>query len=208
MKKISILFLLLLVQSKLFAQSGFLDPAFGNQGQIAFHADTFSIERVKGMAFTTEGKLLILASYQYENYIYRLNSNGTIDSAFGDQGLLTLQIVQYNFEYVAATAIAVDSMNRILLYGRQEYADGMFLYRYLTDGTPDTSFGYGAAAPTDVYVGDRGLLVQPNGKIIVAGQNEDEEACVSRFNKDGIIDSSFHGTGVSCRAGTMGGGLS
>jgi uncharacterized delta-60 repeat protein len=80
--------------------------------------------------------------------------------------------------------------------------------RYLPNGTPDTSFGNGGSEITDFLGGEefpRGLVVQSDGKILVAGTatgNNSRVVALSRYNVDGSPDSSFgQGGKVSVPAG-------
>src|SRR5205823_4239851 len=75
--------------------------------------------------------------------------------------------------------------------------------RYQPDGTLDPSFGDGGTAKTDfsdVYDSfdqANAVVIQGNGKIVVAGSTHDENCCATsnfalvRYNVDGTLDGSF-----------------
>ncbi|MDT9071455.1 delta-60 repeat domain-containing protein, partial [Escherichia coli] len=81
------------------------------------------------------------------------------------------------------------------------------LVRYLPDGRLDESFGDGGVARGDS--GNRNdvladIVLQPDGKILVAGSTKGIEApararhnfAVARFNPDGSLDPTFGDGGV------------
>jgi uncharacterized delta-60 repeat protein len=66
------------------------------------------------------------------------------------------------------------------------------LARFNPDGSLDPSFGDGGKAATDFTTGDEGhaVVVQPDGKIVVAGQSLANYA-LARYRPDGSLDPSF-----------------
>ncbi|MCA9729538.1 MAG: hypothetical protein KC729_17760, partial [Candidatus Eisenbacteria bacterium] len=73
------------------------------------------------------------------------------------------------------------------------------LRRYLPDGTLDATFGSGSGRivfSLGVSVIGKGLAIQPDGKIVVAGQTHgppDDDYLVVRFTASGALDQSFGG---------------
>src|SRR5262249_60867788 len=78
------------------------------------------------------------------------------------------------------------------------------LARYAADGSLDTSFGQGGTIVGDLGSGG-GVAVQPDGKIIAAGNGLGSGALVTfdfvleRYNADGSRDATFgeHGRGAT-----------
>ncbi len=83
-----------------------------------------------------------------------------------------------------------------------------YLVRYNADGSLDWSFGGGdgevfatdlAVTPHPSYTIWRDLLLQPDGKLVVAGHGDTtdadypEEVILRRFNPDGSVDETFGG---------------
>ncbi len=83
-----------------------------------------------------------------------------------------------------------------------------YLVRYNADGSLDRSFGGGdgevfatdlAVTPHPSYTLWRDLLLQPDGKLVVAGHGDTtdadypEEVILRRFNPDGSVDETFGG---------------
>jgi uncharacterized delta-60 repeat protein len=74
------------------------------------------------------------------------------------------------------------------------------LARFNADGTPDTSFGTGGKVTTDIAGGfaqerARAVAIQPDGKIVVAGESSlpsgDLAVALVRYNADGTLDTTF-----------------
>jgi len=99
-----------------------------------------------------------------------------------------------------AQAVAVQPDERILVGGSFR---GFALARFRWDGTPDPSFGGDGFAFTRLHnaSGIRAIALQPDGKIVTAGNSLDEstgysEFALARFLPNGKLDSSFGDGGV------------
>jgi len=188
--------LFLLVTIKIsFAQPGTLDPTFGAGGEVNLHP-YFADEQAEDIAVTTDGKILLLAK---QNYLLRLKGDGTLDTTFGVQG--KLNILQDD-DYVYASAIEIDSANRILVFAEYDffYIVGDYVYRLLPNGSTDTTFGEGGEILTGIKHGNRALFLQSDGKIVVGGAPEndyDPVANIERLTIDGSPDSSFNDNGMN-----------
>lgn len=111
-----------------------------------------------------------------------------LDTGFGSGGTVTA-------DRGGPSAMALQSDGKIVLVG------GRTLSRFNQDGTPDLSFGVGGAA-TVVFSGSvvdqaRGVAVQPDGRIVVAGHTSNDVA-LERHLADGSMDTDF-GTGGTVR---------
>src|SRR5262249_47683136 len=102
-----------------------------------------------------------------------------------------------------ASSMAVQTDGKIVVGG------GATLVRYNANGTLDTTFGNGGEVtnlPTSVS--SNCLLIQPDGRIVIAGTGTDSATgstyfVTARFNTNGPLDSTF-GTGgvVTTQVGT------
>ena len=94
-----------------------------------------------------------------------------------------------------ATDTAVQTDGKIVVIGFGPGFSGASIVRYNTDGSLDTSFnvtGIGEAPTGELY----SLLIQPDGKIIVGGQESTfTNFQLIRYNTDGTIDTSFGTSG-------------
>jgi uncharacterized delta-60 repeat protein len=126
----------------------------------------------------------------------RYNANGTLDTTFGNNG----EVVTAGD--AGASSIVVQADGKILTSGSNN-----LLVRYNANGSLDTTFGSGGKVATN-FSGP--LLIQPDGKIVVAGSlvdpaNGKQEFAVARFNADGTADSSFGSGGeVTTQVGSLG----
>jgi uncharacterized delta-60 repeat protein len=132
--------------------------------------------------------------------VVRFNTNGTLDSSFGTNGATATDVYSGQNEYAYAAAVQADG--KIVVAGgaeggvpSQTNIFGFKLVRYLPDGTLDGTFGTGGRIyeSFDNMGGTpRSMLIQPDGKIVVAGADFNIETLfVARFNPDGSLDTGF-----------------
>lgn len=118
-------------------------------------------------------------------------ADGDLDATFGSGGIAD---VGRDSEVID---IARQSDGRIVVTGQVPGGNaGGYVARLLPDGSVDTSFGSGGYI--SIVASGRALAVQPDDKIVVAGNLNPEEAgdaVVYRFNADGTPDTSFSGDG-------------
>ncbi|MEO5890796.1 MAG: hypothetical protein ABIQ31_11110 [Ferruginibacter sp.] len=175
---------------------GSTDGTFANSG----FSSSVGIYAAHAVRQTT-GKIVIggsiLNSDAFSNpvdfAVARFNTDGTIDSSFGVNGIQITDFGQRDIPY----AIAVQSDNKILLTGGNQRESGSVseLIRYTADGSLDNSFNGTGILSFDLFTNATSVAVQNDGKILLAG-NTDELYTIVRFNDDGSIDSSFNGGNV------------
>lgn len=125
--------------------------------------------------------------------------NGTLDLAFGNNGLVTTTTGED--QEVFYSIIEVDN-NKVLAAGGANYI--ATLIRYNQDGSIDTSFGTNGILELD-FGGTReeieDMIRQPDGKILITAEskntNDDYDFIVARLNEDGSYDTSFGNNGIS-----------
>ncbi len=126
----------------------------------------------------------------------RLNADGSLDTSFGGStaaGKVILPVTQFDGSpgaNDAANAVALQSGGQILAL-----VNTAGIVRLNPDGTLDTGFGFGGTIYT---APSTSLLVQPDGKIVTAGNlnpvasnNYKGIPAVSRFTANGSIDTTF-----------------
>lgn len=126
---------------------------------------------------------------------------GDLDPTFGAAGKVVTSIGPGNDE---ALAVAVYPDGKILVVGSyNNVSTHMAMARYNPNGSLDTSFGVGGTSMVPLgftYDDARGVILQPNGKIIVVGTEFTSAATsydcfLARFEANGnALDASF-GTG-------------
>ncbi len=161
-----------------------------------FDANVSVDAAVGTLALQPDGKILAGGAFTHFNdmeagHIVRLNANGTLDASFnagkGADG--------------AIMSMALEKDGALVIGGAFNNVNGQpcpHLARLNADGTVDATFATGTGADKNV----RGLTVQPDGKIIVAGEfmNFENVPChhIARLNADGSLDKTFDtGSGAS-----------
>ncbi len=208
--------------------AGLLDNTFGSLG-IATKNISGTGDRGYGMALQSDGKIIIVGETNAnatENggvgpqtgvfTTMRYNTNGSLDTSFGPN---KNGIVQTSFSGAGfidgATGVAIQADGKIIVVGQTNiYGNGggvgyFGIIRYNPDGSPDTTFGTnGNGTVTKNFSGfidgANGVLIQPDGKILVAGGTNFGAAgggsgniVVLRYNSNGSLDDTFNGSGFT-----------
>jgi len=181
--------------------NGSLDTTFGTGGIV-----TTDIGNVDNASFAlaiqpADGKLIAAGSSingtNDDFAVVRYNTNGTLDNTFGTGGIVTTNFAGNSFDYIEAVALQPDG--KIVAAGSL-FNGSSFLFalaRYNTNGTLDDTFGIGGRVTTSFTNVDdlaRAMVLQPDGKIIVAGE-ADTDIVVARYNSNGTLDTTFDGDG-------------
>ncbi len=153
------------------------DVSFGTNGVV---------NGIDGYALTlqADGKILIANRNDFfpqntRQVIKRLNTDGSLDTSFGTGGSATVSFVNQDGSLAYPPNLAVQPDGKILLGGAIRLSPPVTgfdfgLARLNASGTLDNSFGQNGRVTTDVQVQDygRSVLLQPDGKIILAGQSD------------------------------------
>ncbi|MFH0867173.1 MAG: T9SS type A sorting domain-containing protein, partial [Bacteroidota bacterium] len=132
----------------------------------------------------SDGKIIVggvCGVAPYRNFgLVRYNTNGTIDNTFGTGGKVITDFG--GDDYGWSSGILSDG--KIVLAGISNY--NFALAKYNTDGTLDNTFGTGGKVITDMGSNDYGFCVsvQPNDRIIVAGQSDNSFALARYIGKN------------------------
>lgn len=180
---------------------GSLDSSFGIGG-IALTNLGSGREEIHGLAQQPDGKLIaggVIAFGVDDFIVLRYNQDGTLDSTFATFGRV---ITDFNDSGDTAFAMARQPDGKIILAGRTVRADSNYkfaLARYLPDGNLDSSFGDQGKAVNEIFgtfeEAARAVVVQPNGKIVVAGGGF-EGFLIVRYKSDGALDTTFGNGGI------------
>lgn len=146
------------------------------------------------------------------SYMMRLNSNGSIDETFGENGVVYLWTGEYA-EF--ALSIDVQPNGKYIVGGHDElWSDTPELPRYEsfvtrvnTDGTIDETFGENGYVKVEPFQGDGcvnysySILAAPDGQIFgtVYSRNISEElyrAYVYNLDENGQFNENFAGSGI------------
>lgn len=129
--------------------------------------------------------------------VIRLNTNGTLDTAFGGTGIVTTTITSGANNVV--NSISIDSSNNVVAVGSAVGSNSTFaLARYVgTTGALDTTFNGTGIITTSMGVNSFGYasLIDSNGKIVAVGQT-DANITAARYNANGSLDTTFGVSGA------------
>jgi uncharacterized delta-60 repeat protein len=188
------------------AVGGDLDAGFGNGGKATISLPGKSIFNTAA-AMQADGKIVVVGYTQDSDgfVVARLNTDGSLDTSFGDNGRVITVIFG---RQDSANAIALQADGKIVVAGGA-WKGGTFtsqdfaLARYNADGSLDTNFGSGGKVTTDFFgTGDQAwtVAVQTDGKIIVGGiatkpGNNSGDFALAQYNTNGSLDTSFGADG-------------
>jgi uncharacterized delta-60 repeat protein len=141
----------------------------------------------------------VVAGYKDGDFaLARYESSGALDTSFGTGGKVTTDFDGYEWN----PTVAIQSDGKIVIAGGGGWADDFALARYEVSGTLDTTFGTGGKVETSFGNSAetaRGVAIQSDGKIVVAGETVpyfggDHDFALARCNTNGSLDTGF-GTG-------------
>ena len=198
MKKIfSIIFCLII--KNIHAQTpGTLDSSFGINGKVTTPVGT-GLSVSFANIIQNDGKILVGGFA--ENGIWwddftmvRYEGDGSLDSTFGINGIVTTDITDIDDAY----SMALLPNGKILLAGfTSNVYDNMAIARYNANGTLDSTFSNDGKV-TVSFLGENAdiesIAVQPDGKIVAAGFvgfAPLTDFAVLRFKPNGSLDTSF-----------------
>lgn len=123
---------------------------------------------------------------------------GALDPAFGTAGVVITPTPPSTApENADLNAVALQGDGKIVVGGRVHPSTAQSttfaVARYGADGSLDSTFGTGGVVTTDFNLdgeGVHGLAIQPNGKIVAAGEAGGVIA-LARYNPDGSLDPTF-----------------
>jgi uncharacterized delta-60 repeat protein len=154
----------------------------------------------------SDGKIVAAGEGLHDFVLARYNSDGTLDSSFGTGGKVETLFVANQAD--SAFALAIQPDGKIVAVGDtgvSSFSGTVFaVARYNTNGTLDTTFGpsHNGLVTTTLLCNDvaRAVVIQPDGKIVVAGQTAASSSPLSdglvRYNTDGTLDTSFGQGGI------------
>ncbi|WP_310993366.1 T9SS type A sorting domain-containing protein [Aequorivita marina] len=176
------------------------DSSFGTNGKVIFNVGDWN-DFGESIAIQSDGKILIAghkwianAQQRHDFFVAKLNTNGSLDTSYGDNGVGTARLVD-GANYTSEMVLQADEkpvlVGSTVLNGEYNSA----LVRFDTDGFPDFSFGDEGMTSIDVNGREdygEAIALQADEKIIVAGYSytasgSDSEFVVTRFLNDGMV---------------------
>lgn len=184
---------------------GALDSSFGVGGKVSFN---FGIDHdiATTLGIQSDGKIVLgghtyITSnprLAYDFAVVRLNTDGSFDTTYGNNGVTTTQIVD---EANYANGLVIQADDKVVLAGRtvKLFDYDFAMIRFNTDGTLDNTFGNGGKVSTDNGgKEDHGYAIarQPDNKIILAGHSyssggNDSEIVVARYTNETLSVADY-----------------
>lgn len=169
----------------------------------------FSYQKGEGQVFWTDAVAhpegfftvagVVLSKGVHYLALARFLPGGQLDCSFQDEGISYLSIPA-DWEYLIKIARTAEG-RLLVLFNPPREENAIFLARFTEDGFPDPSFGEKGIArvPTAQPARFMDILPQEDGKIVVAGFEEEKETgmhtcSVHRLLPDGSLDESFRHT--------------
>lgn len=181
--------------------AGDLDVSFGQGGAVLTGFNLPSIG--DSVASQSDGKLIV-AGFSLQSSsgpttipgseVARYNPDGSLDSTFGSNGILSL----LEPPGLAIFGVAIQNDGKILLAGARMGSISLAtarpeVLRLNSNGSLDTTFGAFGVVTNGSGVA-LSVTLQPNGQIVTAGLINFGGAQVfgvTRYNKDGSLDANF-----------------
>ncbi len=193
---------------------GTLDNSFGLNGTVTLKEinDQHNIE-CETLILQEDGKIVIGGAFyhigevgDFEFYMARYNTDGSLDESFGNAGFVQSSTQELK-EFSARKLIRL-SDDRLLLAVNvcsAAFEDTRIaFYCFNSDGSVDESFGEAGNLiinPTDLAERVTSIYETPDGKIIFCGHGETGfEQCdflVGRINSNGTLDETFGTDGLT-----------
>ncbi len=209
-----------------FNTNGTLDNTFGSGGTVRtfIAGGDSSDDEGYAVAIQQDGKI-VAAGYSKDTVggvshfafaLSRYDTNGKLDNAFGSGGTVRTFISGGGL-FDEGESIAIQPDGKIVVAGISRptvYSSGNAIAsgydcgiaRFNPDGTLDDTFGRKGSVQVTSIGGipllDNSLVLQPDGKIVVAGTSIDNATgylyfSAARLNQDGSIDTTFGNGGVA-----------
>jgi uncharacterized delta-60 repeat protein len=206
-----------------FNPDGTPDSTFGTNGLASVNFAAGSVDRANAVALQADGKIVAAGRTSAVGGTHfgltRFNTNGTVDTTFGQNGFVVINFGTTNDE---ANGVAVQADGRIVVAGTSTvtgfpqsymsvarcYSDGMQDSDFNANGKLQLNYGIqqgmpGVGPSTDVVTG---LALQSDGQILVSGYTNlastkdhlgPNNIAVVRFNAlNGTLDTSFGTSGL------------
>ena len=186
-----------------YTASGTLDTTFGNNGIVTTPL-SIADNGIADIVVQSDGKI-VAAGFASNNGNYsfalaRYTILGTLDTAFGNNGIVTTSIDSG----ATAQSIIIQPDGKIVAagYARSGSDYSFALARYTASGILDATFSNDGIITTSVGSSFEivyGLASQPDGKIIAAGyayNGSDNDFALARYTVSGSLDTTFGNNGV------------
>ncbi|MBL8309488.1 MAG: hypothetical protein JNL19_03600 [Burkholderiales bacterium] len=184
---------------------GDLDTTFNTTGYVLTQIDVANQDFGWAMAIQPDQKIVVAGQCMVQGDIdfclARYLPNGSLDTSFSTDGLVTATLSSTGTMHDRARAMAIQPDGKIIVGGSCDSTtvSDFCLARFTTAGALDTTFGTNGRVFTDFQGGvDRinAIAIAPDGKIVAGGECATSTAtvtdsCTARYLSNGALDISF-----------------
>lgn len=192
---------------------GQLDASFGTAGKVI--ANPYGYQEIYASAVQSDGRIVSVGmsrnTNDYNFSVMRFNINGTVDTSFGTNGAMYVDMRNGGY-FDSAKAVVIQPDGKIIVGGSAGLSTSngacyFGLIRLNTNGTLDTTFGTAGKTSFPVGVATSSnqdnrihkLALQSDGKILAVGEAYNdatsEDIAIVRLNTDGSLDTDFSNDG-------------
>lgn len=184
---------------------GTVDSLYGNAGTLILDQGNAAYQEIiTGSTKGSQGDLYVCGYYSapsFDALITHVNTNGTPDANFGNQGTVILDITLGGNEVAMDIFRSNDGKLFVTGYYAGANDNDVFVLKLNPDGSFDESFGIGGIAIFDFGADDEAkkIAIRPDGKIVVAGQTDvggDQDFFLLLLNADAGKVLSFGDQGL------------
>ncbi len=192
MKQNTLILIFLLLPFIGFAQDGIPDLSFGDNGIVITDINddednAYAVDQAPSGRIVVAG---LTVSSVYQDFIIAYLEDGTMDTSFGDNGVLLNET-----DYGIIDQVSIQEDEKIIL-GKGD-SDDYTIIRYLPDGSIDSSFGdEGYLSPLIDGETKRAFVLTQEDKILLCGFDSNENFILKRFLQNGDIDVDFGNDGT------------
>lgn len=197
-----------------YSATGVLDATLNTAGTVQTPVNS-GTDRALGLAIQGDGKIVVSGAcerpivgipgfFTVEFCVVRYTTTGALDTSFNGTGIVQVAVGANFFD--SGNAVAIQSDGKIVAAGRcadrTSLISDICIARFNSAGTFDTSFNATGKVVTSLGLDDtgvNGVIVQPDGKIVVGGGCDNSgigQFCVLRYASNGQLDTTFNSTGV------------
>ncbi len=192
------------VASPALATPGDLDTSFDVDGKVTVTPEARP-SRAADVVVQPDGKIVAVGTAQLATdsaafTAARFNPDGTLDTAFGGDGMVTVNVAAATEAAEGVVLQTIGGDTKIVIGGWAVAGGGnsnVALVRLNSNGSLDTTFSGDGIATELLQTGDKrawDVATQPDNKIVLVGGAFG--AVVTRFTSSGALDTAFSGDGI------------
>jgi len=184
--------------------NGNLDVDFTNNAAAAYFTNSPREFYGHAVAVQPDGKVVVAGNCG-DICVGRLTSEGLADPGFGGgDGIVTIPYTTFGGDFAHVNDLVLQPDGKIVVggYTFRPISEGMsdvdvFLARFDSGGSLDNTFGEGGKVVLGTGAADLGrdVILQPDGKIVIAGSCYDNDGrgsfCMFRVNSNGSLDCDW-----------------